>query len=132
MKPLLHRFEADAAAIASARRSVRAWLDGIDADAFVAEELIVVTSEMCAHAVARAGHGEVTVRGWIDDDAIVLEVEGLAGDRSVRPLAPPLPDPLADGAPGQVVVRRMCDRFELIGDGGRERTRCTRRRWTAR
>jgi anti-sigma regulatory factor (Ser/Thr protein kinase) len=130
VEPLLHRFRADAAAIAGVRRAVRAWLEAAEADTAVIDDLVVVVSELCAHAVVHASPGDVAVGATLVDDVVSLEVAAVRDDAGVIPIGRAA-DPLGAGQPGRLVVEELCDDLQVASTARGPVLRCRRHRLDA-
>jgi anti-sigma regulatory factor (Ser/Thr protein kinase) len=127
VEPLQRRVRAEAAAIADVRRSLRAWLEEAEADRVVIDELLVVVSELCAHAVAHASPGDVSVDATLDHDIVWLQVTAVRDTEGVIAIGRAA-DPLADGHPGRLVVDQLCDGLRSTTTPGGSVLRCHRHR----
>src|SRR5207244_6624280 len=64
--PFEHRFTATAAGVSVARHLLADWLVRLPVDGPAAEDLLLITGELCANAVRHASGlpGSVVVRAW--------------------------------------------------------------------
>ena len=125
-----HRFPPDLAELSVTRRLLRHALTGARVDGTVADDLLVVASELVTNAIRHAGTGlcRLLVRferrpGGRRD--VVLEVTGIDRPAGVSPFRRDHDgDPLAEGGRGMVIVRAVCDDLEIEVKGNERVVRC--------
>ena len=126
--PLLHRFAPHVAELPIARRALREWLlsDG-DTDADAVQELLVVATELCTHAVRATSPGLVTLRAWDEGDAVVVEVESMDGVVEASAVVRNFEAPLDDEGRGMLIVQSLCDEMSVVVRGRSRFVRCRKR-----
>jgi anti-sigma regulatory factor (Ser/Thr protein kinase) len=108
-----------------ARRALREWLStASDEDAV--QELLVIATELCTHAVRQSAIGLITLRAWHEDDSVVVEVEG--ADRPRESSVVRLLEPSADEEDrGMLIVQSLCDDLSVVVRGRDRFVRCRKR-----
>jgi serine phosphatase RsbU (regulator of sigma subunit)/anti-sigma regulatory factor (Ser/Thr protein kinase) len=128
--PFEHRFSPHLAAVPLARHLFGAWMEAQGVEAGDHADLSVVASELCSNGVRMSGgtSGGLVLRGRVEDDALVVEVEddGLGFDGAV-PAADEVPT--ADGGEGRglFLVQSLVDDFEVRSDETGSVVRCVKR-----
>ena len=108
-------YEPDTARIAEARAAFSDWLRGTRQDGELHDEMLVVLSELVANAIAasRAGSDEITVKAWIDDDGLTLEVTNPASAVFTTASCWDYDDPLRAGGRGLILVEALVDDLSI-------------------
>jgi anti-sigma regulatory factor (Ser/Thr protein kinase) len=133
LQPSTRRFPArplsSLAALAAVREAFVAWLAGITTSDERIEDLSVVISELGANAVRGTPDGAepATVRAWVDDDRVVLEVSNRVDDLGIPDVDWDLEDPLRTGGRGLLLVSAFVDDVHVDVEGDVLVIRCTTR-----
>jgi anti-sigma regulatory factor (Ser/Thr protein kinase) len=129
--PFEYRLTPCARSIRLARHVLANWLElqpGVLVDKI--DDLLIACSELVTNACEHASGepGSVAVRGRIEGDSVVLEVEDDGGGFA-RPKARVLADVGDDDEHGRglFIVDELTDRVEVVVDDGRTLVRCTKR-----
>jgi anti-sigma regulatory factor (Ser/Thr protein kinase) len=131
LQPSTRRFPArplsSLAALAAVREAFVAWLAGITTSDERIEDLSVVISELGANAVRGTPDGAepATVRAWVDDDRVVLEVSNRVDDLGIPDVDWDLEDPLRTGGRGLLLVSAFVDDVHVDVEGDVLVIRCT-------
>ena len=119
----------DLADLSTARREFAAWLEAVGVDHEVADDLLVVMSELGANAVRESPEDAVapTFEAALDASSIVVDV---ANEVDVAAHVPAkeswdLDDPLRTGGRGLLVVSALMDEVDVEVEGRRLHVRCT-------
>ena len=104
-------YPSDPATIADARASFSEWLRRVGHEGELVDEMVVVLSELVANAMAasREAADEITVRAWIDDDGLTLEVTNPASAVFTTASCWDYSDPLRTGGRGLILVEALVD-----------------------
>lgn len=113
-RPLRHRFAADVEALPLARILVRHWLADGDIRPEAAEDVLFAGNELCTHAVQACPGGWCQLEGWEDDEGVRLEV---SGQPSPTAKGEPIVH-LVPGTPALELLERLCEKVEVVGEGG--------------
>jgi anti-sigma regulatory factor (Ser/Thr protein kinase) len=120
----LHRFAPHVAELPVARHALRDWLGSRGRDRDAVQELLVVATELCTNAVRHADAGLVTLRGWEEGDAVVVEVESVEHASERPPVVRKLDDLPDEGGRGMLIVRTLCDDVSIVVRGRCRYVRC--------
>ncbi|HEX2849570.1 MAG TPA: ATP-binding protein [Acidimicrobiales bacterium] len=124
-----YRFAPSTAAIRLARYALADWLavqhhpsdDAVD-------DLLIACSELCTNAVLHAATGgDIVVRGSVDGDAVVLEVED-GGAGMAWPRTGSIADVVDDEEHGRglFIVAALTDDLSMASDGPKTVVTCRR------
>lgn len=128
LPPFAHSFGAHPAAVGLARHLLADWLTSEAIDQTAVDDLLLVANELCANAVVAAVDGDVVLRARLEDDDVVLEVEG--GARDLHPGVGrtddlEYPEPMAERGRGLFLVEALSDSCEVAAtEEGRTVVRC--------
>lgn len=128
LAPFAHSFRSHPAAVGVARHLLSDWLTSEPLDQTVIDDLLLITDELCANAVAAAPGGEVVLRARVDGDDVVVEVEDPVGDHpGMESTDVDHPDPMEERGRGLYLVTALSDAVEVTEMGGRTVVRCRKR-----
>jgi len=119
-----HRLAPCAERVSIARRELGRWLDVVDPDATLRDDLILVASELVTNAV-RAARSEVVVRARIETDGVMLEVEDDGGGGLRWPTQGA--HATAEGGRGLLIVEELSEDVAVYTDDTGTVVRCARR-----
>lgn len=129
--PFEYRFAPSLASVRLARHVLANWLElhpRIDVDAL--DDLLIACSELVTNAVRHADgpSAAVVLRGSVDGDAVVLEVED-DGSGFAWPLAHGIEDVVVheENGRGLFIVEALTDEIQVLATSGRTVVRCTKR-----
>ena len=129
--PFSHQFSPSAAAVPLARHLFRDWLERVPVADESLDTLLLVASELASNAVRHASGapGAIQLRGFVDGDAVVIEVEDDGGALGPLPdwIEGELPDPDAEQGRGLFLVRELSDDVTTTVDGDRTIVRAVKR-----
>jgi hypothetical protein len=107
--------------VPEARRALACWCDEIGVDLDPAYDALVLASELATSGVLQAGCREISMRAWVEDESLCLEVETTgAGTSSVG--GDPYVDPL--DSVGRKVVEDLSEKTNVSWDGPRRLVHC--------
>lgn len=109
-----------------ARARLRRWLEGLMEDATLRQDLLLVGTELCTEAVQREAGAVVTLRAWIEERSVVLEVTGPAGE-VLEGCVTNLAESRSDARCRSEILERICDEVTATTDGRLRSVRCRRR-----
>ena len=128
--PFEYRFAPSLNAVRLARHVLANWLEllpGVAVDAI--DDLLIACSEMVTNAVrhAECGTSPIIMRGSVDGDGVVLEVED-AGDGFAWPVAHGIEDVVVhdENGRGLFIVEALTDKIDVLATEGRTIVRCTK------
>lgn len=125
-RPLVHELAAGIPGLPIARARLRQWLEGTVEDGAVRQDLLLVGTEMCTEAAQRQASGRISLRAWVDDRTVVLEVTGPAlrpGEAAV----PTFSSSPSDGRWRTRILERMCDEVSTTTGTATRTVRCRKR-----
>lgn len=105
------RLDPTSVALSESRAAFEGWLSGTAVGEDVAEDLMVVFSELVANAVraSAAASGQVEASAWAEPGKIVLRVANPVEQAAAPVSQPDLADPLRTGGRGLVIIRAYTD-----------------------
>ena len=119
----------DLADLSTARREFGEWLRSLGVDRAVADDLLVVLSELGANAVRESAQDArpPTVEAEFDASTITVDVANEVDVSARRPATDnwDLDDPLRTGGRGLLVVSALMDEVDVEVEGRRLHVRCT-------
>ena len=115
--------------VSDARAAFSEWLTGIDVAGEFCDEMAVVFSELAANASAATppAGGAPTVRAWVEDGDVVLEVVNPVGGTHWQGDRGDVSDPLRPRGRGLMIARAYTDVLDVEAADGRIVVRCRRR-----
>ena len=129
--PFEYRFAPSLTAVRLARHVLANWLEvhpRIDVDAL--DDLLIACSELVTNAVRHADgpSAAVVLRGSVDGDAVVLEVED-DGSGFAWPPVHGIEDVIVhhENGRGLFIVEALTDEIQVLATSGRTVVRCTKR-----
>jgi len=122
-------FPADARELHGVRSTLAGWLAGLEVTSPVADELILIVSELATNAIeaSNSSASEVRVTAWFEGAVIALEVDDdgagfCEGTLTTGPngmAAGPLPPPSSVRGRGLPIVGAFVDRLDVRRHGAR-------------
>ena len=117
---------ASSQAVPLARHALADWLQDLT-PAPTTDDVVLACSELCTNAVRHTGDEGFTVRAWMDDNRVVIEVEN-AGDFAGAPgRRPTLSSADFESGRGLFLVEALTDSLEVDQRDGRTVVRCAKR-----
>lgn len=129
--PFEYRFAPTLGSVRLARHVLANWVEllpGVAVDAI--DDLLIACSELVTNAVRHGDCGSATVslRGAVDGDSVVLEVED-GGNGFAWPVAHGIEDVVVhdENGRGLFIVEALTDEMQVLATEGRTIVRCVKR-----
>ena len=109
--PFEHRFTPSTAGVTIARHLLGDWLVRVPVEGRAADDILLMTGELCANAVYHASGrpGSVVLRAWSNESDVVVEVEDDGGDFQWPERLEDLPDVESEQGRGLFLVESLSD-----------------------
>ena len=115
---------ADVAAIAALRQQVTELARAGGAGHTVADDLVLVVSELATNVAQHTSADEISVLLRRTDDRWTVEVDDADGIEALDDASLPAPDALSGR--GLYIVQAVMDEVDLVDDGEHRRLRCSK------
>ncbi|MDQ1438382.1 MAG: hypothetical protein QOK43_2011 [Acidimicrobiaceae bacterium] len=127
--PLSYRLSRSLAGVGLARDLLRDWLVRVPVEPDAVPDLLLVASELCSNGIKHASwEGEgATLRAWVRDADVLIEVEDDGAGLSLPYLDEEPPDPDAERGRGLWLVHTLTDELVQVDSETTNIVRCCKR-----